>query len=144
MEILADTEIVPAALSPRVASLFAALHKKYEDDGLILFDYAMVQSGRWSDNKDAVPPHFTESLKAALRLNPHLPRAYYQLSLVSAQQRNYQDEIQFLQKAISLDPGNAEYHYRLAFAYRKSGDEAKFHEELNEFQRLHDASSDGQ
>ncbi len=144
MEILADTEIVPPALSPRVASLFAALHKKYENDGLILFDYVMVQSGRWSDDKDAVPPHFTESLKAALRLNPNLPRAYFQLSLVSAQRRNYQDEIQFLRKAISLDPNNAEYHYRLAFAYRRSGDEAKFREELNEFQRLHDATSDGQ
>ena len=144
MEILAATEIVPPTLAPRVTSLFAALHRKYETDGLILFDYTMVQSGRWSNDRDAVPPHFVESLKVALRLNPQLPQAYYQLSLISAQQRNYQEEIQFLKKAISLDPGKDEYHYRLAFAYRMSGDEAKFREELNEFQRLHKATSDGQ
>jgi tetratricopeptide (TPR) repeat protein len=77
-------------------------------------------------------------------LTPQLPQAYYQLSLISAQQRNYPEEIRFLKKAISLDPGNEEYHYRLAFAYRNSGDEAKFREELNEFQRLHNANSDGQ
>jgi len=144
MEILADTEIVPATLAPRITSLFAALHNKYESDGLILFDYTMVRSGRWSNDKGAVPPHFADSLKAALRLNPQLPQAYYQLSLISAQQRDYQGEIQFLKKAILLDPGKDEYHYRLAFAYRKSGDETKFREELNEFQKLHNATSDGQ
>ena len=144
MELLADTEIVPPTLAPRITSLFAALHRKYKNDGLILFDYTMVQSGRWANDKDAVPPHFADSMKAALRLNPHLPQAYYQLSLISAQQRNYPEEIQYLRKAIALEPGKDEYHYRLAFAYRKSGDEAKFREELNEFQRLHNATSDGQ
>jgi tetratricopeptide (TPR) repeat protein len=144
MEILADTEIVPPALAPRVTSLFAELHRKYETDGLILFDYTMVESGRWSNDRDAEPLHFADSLRAALRLNPRLPQVYYQLSLISAQQRNYQEEVQFLKKAISMDPGKDEYHYRLAFAYKKSGDEAKFREELSEFEKLHNATSDGQ
>ncbi len=144
MEILADTETVPPTIASRVTSLLAALHEKYQNDGLILFDYTMAQSGRWSNDKDAVPPHFTESLKTALHLNPQLPQAYYQLSLVSAQQRNYPEEIQFLKKAVALNPGNEEYHYRLAFAYRDSGDMTKFREELNEFQKLHDASSNVQ
>src|SRR5271165_972201 len=144
MELLADTEIVPPTLARRITSLFAALHRQYENDCLILFDYTMVQSGRWANDKDAVPPHFADSLKAALRLNPHLPQAYYQLGLISAQQQNYQGEIQYLKKAIALEPDKDEYHYRLAFAYRQSGDEAKFREELNEFQRLHNATSDDQ
>lgn len=144
MELLAETEIVPPELVPRITSLFADLHKRYEHDGLILFDYTMVQSGRWSNSTDPLPPHFADFLEAALRLNPKLPQAYFQLSLVDEQQKNYAEEIRLLKKAIALDPNKEEYHYRLAFAYRKSGDEAKFREELNEFQKLHDAAPDGQ
>jgi tetratricopeptide (TPR) repeat protein len=143
MEILADTEIIPPTLVPRVTSQFASLHRKFPNDGLVLFDYTMVQSGRWSNDKAALPPHFTDSLKAALSLNPRLPQAYFQLGLVYAQQGKYAEAIRVLKKAISLDPINDEYHYRLAFAYRKSGDEEKFHEELDEFQKLHSKASDG-
>jgi tetratricopeptide (TPR) repeat protein len=144
MELLAETEIVPPELAPRVTSLFADLRKRYENDGLILYDYTMVQSGRWSNSTDPLPPHFVDSLEAALRLNPKLPQAYFELSLIAEQQKNYAEEIRLLKKAIALDPNKEEYHYRLAFAYRKSGDEAKFREELNEFQKLHSATPDGQ
>ncbi len=144
MEILADTQIVPRALEPKITMLFAALHRKYPNDGLILFDYTMVQSGRWSNDKGPVPPHFDDSLKAALRLNPELPQAYFQLSLISAQQGNNDEAIRLLKRAISLDPNKEEYHYRLAFAYRKAGDEARFRDELNEFQRLHTATPNDQ
>jgi tetratricopeptide (TPR) repeat protein len=144
MELLAETEIVPPELAPRIISLFADLHKRYEHDGLILYDYTMVQSRRWSSNTDPPPPHFADSLEAALRLNPKLPQAYFQLSLIAEQQKNYAEEIRLLKRAIALDPNKEEYHYRLAFAYRKSGDEAKFHKELNEFQKLHNATPDGQ
>ena len=144
MEILADTQIVPPALESTITTMFAALHRKYPNDGLIFFDYIMVQSGRWSNDKDAVPPHFYDSLKAALRLNPDLPQAYFQLSLLSAQKGKNEEAIRLLKKAISLDPGKEEYHYRLAFAYRKAGDEAGFRDELNEFQRLHTATPNDQ
>ncbi len=76
-------------------------------------------------------------------MNPKLPQAYFQLSLIAKQQENYAEEIRFLKKAIALDPSKEDYHYRLAFAYRESGDEAKFREELNEFQKLHAATPDG-
>jgi tetratricopeptide (TPR) repeat protein len=143
MEILADTEIIPPTLAARVASQFASLHQRYPHDGLVLFDYTMAQSGRWSDSKAALPPNFADSLKTALSLNPKLPQVYFQLGLVYGQQGKYAEEIRVLKKAISLDPNNDEYYYRLAFAYRKSGDEAKFHEELDEFQKLHSKISDG-
>jgi tetratricopeptide (TPR) repeat protein len=143
MEILADTEIVPPALAAKITSQFASLHQRYPNDGLVLFDYTMVQSGRWSNDKAALPPHFIDSLKTALTLNPRLPQAYFQLGLVYAQQGKYAEAISVLKKAISLDPMNDEYHYRLAFAYRKSGDQDKFQEELDQFQKLHSKASDG-
>ena len=103
MELLAETEIVPPELAPRIISLFADLHKRYEHDGLILYDYTMVQSGRWSSSTDPAPPHFADSLEAALRLNPKLPQAYFQLSLIAEQQKNYAEEIRLLKEAIALD-----------------------------------------
>jgi tetratricopeptide (TPR) repeat protein len=143
MELLSDTEIVPPTLAPKVVALFASLRKKYPNDGLILFDYTMAQSGRWSNAKDAMPPHFAESLQEAIRLNPKLPQAYFQLGLVYGQQGKYGEEIRVLQKAISLDPTKEEYYYRLAFAYRKTGDEEKFRQALDEFQKLHGKNPDG-
>jgi tetratricopeptide (TPR) repeat protein len=143
MEILADTEIIPPQLLPEITSRLASLHRRYPEDGLILFDYTMVKSGRWSDQKDAMPPHLADSLKAALSLNPKLPQAYFQLGLVYGQQGKYADEIRVLKKAISLNPMEDQYHYRLAFAYRKTGDEEKFHQELDEFQKLNHKNSDG-
>jgi tetratricopeptide (TPR) repeat protein len=143
MEILADTEIVPPTLADKVLPRFASLHKRYPNDGLILFDYAMVQSGRWSGSKGALPPHFAESLKEAIRLNPKMPQAYYQLGLVYGQEEKYADEIRVLKKAISMDPGKEEYYYRIAFAYRKTGDEEQFRQALDEFQRLHHQATDG-
>jgi tetratricopeptide (TPR) repeat protein len=144
MELLAETEIVPPQLAPRITSLFADLHKRYEHDGLILYDYTMVQSGRWSNSSDTLPPHFADSLEAALRLNPELSQAYFQLGLLAEQQKNYTEEIRLLKKAIALDPNKELYHYRLALAYRNAGDKANFQEELNEFQKLHGATPDGQ
>jgi tetratricopeptide (TPR) repeat protein len=143
MEILADTEIVPPALAAKVVPRFASLHKRYPNDGLILFDYTMVQSGRWSDSKGALPPHFAESLKEAIRLNPKMPQAYYQLGLVYGQEEKYADEIRVLKKAISMDPSKEEYYYRLAFAYRKTGDDEQFRQALDEFQKLHHQATDG-
>ena len=144
MELLAETEIVPPEVASRVTALFADLHKRYEHDGMILYDYTMVQSGRWSNSNDPTPPHFADSLETALRLDPKLHQAYFQLSLLAEQQKNYAEEIRLLKRAIGLDPNKEEYHYRLAFAYRKSGDDAKFREELNEFQKLHGTAPDGQ
>lgn len=144
MELLAETEIIPPELAPRITTLLANLHKRYKQDGLILYDYTMVQSGRWSNSPDSPPPDFAASLEAALKLNPKLPQPYFQLSLIADQQKNYAEEIRLLKKAVELDPDKQEYRYRLAFAYRKSGDKAKFREELNQFQKLHAAAPNGQ
>ena len=70
MELLADTEIVPPALATKITPPLRFPAKTYFNYGLIPFDYTMVQSGRWSNAKDAMPPHFAESLQEAIRLNP--------------------------------------------------------------------------
>jgi hypothetical protein len=42
-----------------------------------------------------------------------------------------------------MDPSKEEYYYRIAFAYRKTGDEEQFRQALDEFQKLHHQATDG-
>lgn len=144
LEILADTEIVPLSVLARVTRLFEALRRRYPNDGLILFDYTMVKSGRWSDEKDAMPADFVDSLKTALVLNPKMPQAYFQLGLVYAQQGKIDDTILSLKKAIALDSEKEQYHYRLASAYRKAGNQHGFEQEIDKFQEIHKRNPESQ
>jgi tetratricopeptide (TPR) repeat protein len=141
MEILAATEIVPPSLQQRVISFLADLQRRYPKDGLILFDYTLVKSGRWSGDQDAMPEHYADSMRAVLALNPELAQAHFQLALAYAHQGRYNDEIISLKKAIVLSPEKEEYHFRLASAYRKTGNNAGFDEEIAKFQRLHERNA---
>lgn len=141
MELLAQTAAIPPSLAPRVTSMLAALHQRYPRDGLILFDYTMAKSGRWTSQKDALPPGFVQSVRAALALNPRIPDAWYQLALISEDQKNYADEIRLLQKAIALDPRKPDYYYHLAFAFRDSGNQEKFRALMRQFQEMKAASA---
>jgi tetratricopeptide (TPR) repeat protein len=144
MEILADTEIVPPSVQQRVIGLFEALQRRFPKDGLLLFDYTMVKSGRWSGEKDAIPANFVESLRAALALNPKLHQAYFQLGLVYGAQGKTADEIVFLRKAIALDSEKEQYHYHLATAYRKAGNQHAFEQEMDKFQEIHKKNPEAQ
>ena len=139
VEVLAETEIVPPELTARLTAQFAALQQMYPRDGLILFDYTMVRSGRWSKSQDTPPPDFVESLHQALRLNPDLHRAYFQLSLIAAEHQDIPEQIRLLKKAISIAPNEENYHYHLAFAYKKSGNAQDSRNEMKKFQQLHDS-----
>ncbi len=137
MEVLADTGTVPSALRPEVQRHLADLHKRYPDDGTILFDYAMVKAGRWSGEGTVVTPEFVSQLRAALALDPHLAKAFFELSAIDDQKKDFSAEIADLKSAIAIDPEDPAYHFRLAFAYRQAGDLAAFRDELARYQALH-------
>jgi tetratricopeptide (TPR) repeat protein len=140
MEVLADTRDVPKAVQNDALLHLDNLRRQYPDDGLILFDYAMVKSGRWSGDKTANPPDLEPLLKGALRLNPNLPKAYFELALILGQQEDHKAEIAALQRASALDPKAEQFHYRLAFAYRSDGNMADYKLELARYKFLHSAS----
>jgi tetratricopeptide (TPR) repeat protein len=141
LEILADTEIVPSELAERVTAQFAALLRRYPNDGRILFDYTMAKAGLWSFRTDSVPADAVEAIEKAVRLSPDLHQAYFQLSQIAGERRDFAAQIRLLKKAISLAPDRETYHYKLAFAYRNSGDQADFKKEMALFQQLHDANA---
>ncbi len=141
MEVLANTRVVPRSIQLEATRRFEELRERYPKDGLILFDYTMISSGRWSGLDGAATGDFIGSLKEALALNPGLAEAWYQLALTYDQGKSYALEIVALKKAIAIDAGQERYHYRLAFALRASGDAAGFKEELGVYAKLHDPST---
>lgn len=140
LEFLVATEHIPASLSQKVATGLWQLRRRYPQDGLILFDYEMVVSNRYSANSP-IPEDFVATLKEAIRLTPNLPEAYFQLSLVHEQQKEYTQELEALRHAVQLAPQDEHYRYNLAMLYKKLGDTAAFQRELSVFLKLHNASS---
>jgi tetratricopeptide (TPR) repeat protein len=78
-----------------------------------------------------------ESLLAnATRLNPAFAAAYLQLGIVHAEKKDYPKAILDYQRAIYADPQLEEAHYRLAQAYRQSGDTSKAEGEVQIYNQL--------
>jgi len=81
------------------------------------------------------------SLDKAIRLDPHFSAAYLQLGILKSEQGNFAQSIAEYQQAIQSAPAQtasqlAEAHYRLARAYRESGEPAKAKAELEIYDQL--------
>lgn len=142
MEVLADTRLIPATVRSEATARLEELHERYPKDGLVLFDFVMVKSGRWSGDGDSTSDKFAELLKDALALDPSLAEAWYQLALTYDKESLHHQEVVALRKAIAIDGEQERYHYRLAFALRATGDAAGFIGELATYTKLHEKAAD--
>ena len=80
-------------------------------------------------------------LEKAIHLNPKYGAAYLQLGILESEQRDYPKAILNYQRAAQEDPEREEAHYRLAQAYRKTGDYAKAEAEVQIYDRLANESA---
>ncbi|HWY47638.1 MAG TPA: carboxypeptidase regulatory-like domain-containing protein [Bryobacteraceae bacterium] len=84
----------------------------------------------------APPPKIQSLLEKAVRLDPHLGAAFLQLGIIFAEQGKLSKAISAYQSAIDATPPMEEAHYRLAQAYRKTGEPAKAQKEIELYQQL--------
>ena len=84
----------------------------------------------------APPPKIQSLLEKAVRLDPHLGAAFLQLGIIFAAQGKLSKSISAYQSAIDATPPMEEAHYRLAQAYRKTGEPAKAQREIELYQQL--------
>jgi tetratricopeptide (TPR) repeat protein len=75
-------------------------------------------------------------LEKAVRLDPHLGAAFLQLGIIFAEHGNLPKAIAAYRSAIDATPPMEEAHYRLAQAYRKTGEPAKAQKEIELYQQL--------
>jgi tetratricopeptide (TPR) repeat protein len=76
------------------------------------------------------------TLEKAVRLDSHLGVAFLQLGVVFAAEANFPSAISAFQSAIVASPPMEEAHYRLAQAYRRTGELAKAKKETKLYQQL--------
>jgi tetratricopeptide (TPR) repeat protein len=77
-------------------------------------------------------------LNQAIRLDPKFAAAYVQRGILYSEQKDYPSAISDYQRAVQSDPQMQmeEAHYRLAQAYRQSGDAAKSEAELKIYDQI--------
>jgi tetratricopeptide (TPR) repeat protein len=99
--------------------------------------YASSLWKQWKGPDDtATLPKVRSLLEKAVRLDPHLGAAYLQLGIVFAEKGDLRRAIPAYQSAINASPALEETHYRLAQAYRKTGEPAKAQREIELYQQL--------
>jgi tetratricopeptide (TPR) repeat protein len=75
-------------------------------------------------------------LREAIRLEPRLPQAHYQLGLALEKLNRTNDAVKALEEAARLEAKYAEPHYALGRLYQKQGDKAKAQAAMAKFQEL--------
>jgi tetratricopeptide (TPR) repeat protein len=76
-------------------------------------------------------------LREAIRLDPNLAPAHFQLGNILEDNGQTKEAIGQFQDAARIDPNYAEPHYALARNYRKLGDTAESKKELQSYLRIH-------
>jgi tetratricopeptide (TPR) repeat protein len=77
-----------------------------------------------------------KSLREAIRYDPGLPQAHYQLGRALEMQGQYEAAVQSLGHAATLDPAYPEPHYLLGRIYHRLGNEPLSKAEVDRFQEL--------
>jgi tetratricopeptide (TPR) repeat protein len=113
---------------------FARLHP---ESAWANYYYAASLWKHWKGaDDDATPVTVRALLEKAVGLDPHLGAAFLELGIVFAEQNNLPAAIAAYQRAIDAGPPMEEVHYRLAQAYRKTGQPAKAQKELDLYRQL--------
>jgi tetratricopeptide (TPR) repeat protein len=76
------------------------------------------------------------SLEKAIALDPKFSEAFLQLGIVQSERKDFAQAIAAYRKAIELDPRIEQAHYRLAQAYRISGQNDRAKDELRIYEEL--------
>ena len=113
---------------------FAALAPQ---NPLSSYYYAVsLWKSRKNDDEQETMTKVEMLLESALRLDPKLALAHMQLGILHAHRRDLAQAGVAYRKAIALDSGLEEAHYRLAQVYLKTGEAAKARAELQVSERL--------
>jgi tetratricopeptide (TPR) repeat protein len=107
------------------------------ENALANYYYALSLRKRPEDPEDAENLAQVESLlKKSLHLDPKLGASYLQLGILYSDRGDFPKSISAYQKAIAASPELEEAHYRLAQAYKRTGEKLKAQEELQLYKQI--------
>jgi tetratricopeptide (TPR) repeat protein len=137
MEMLGEMEHIPPAMAPQILARFAAFRRQYPGNAKLTYCYAMAISGRWSNQATADPAEIISLLKQATVIDPSFADAYFQLGEFYQEQGQSDQALHAYQEADRLKPHQQKYLYRLALAYKRAGNMAKFNDAMQAYRDAH-------
>jgi len=105
-------------------------------NALANYYYAVALWKRQRGSENSAGAHQAEALlEKAAKLNPNLGEVYVQLGVLYFARNDFTQAIHAFQQAIQVSPHLSDAHYRLSLAYKRTGDQAKAHDELAAYQQ---------
>jgi tetratricopeptide (TPR) repeat protein len=139
---LGKIQSAEATPSATIAEKLARFARLQPDNAMANYYYAVTLWKRRTGLAD--DPNLAQArslLENAIRLEPKLGAAYLQLGILYAAGNDLPRAISNYQKAIEANPRLEEAHYRLAHAYRLTGQTPQAQEELRLYQELEKTSA---
>jgi tetratricopeptide (TPR) repeat protein len=128
---------VAPELAPEVTTRLEGFVKAHPQHAMAHLYYAL---SLWRGERARSEPEDMRRVEAlltrAVALDPTLARGFLELGIFLSDQERYAEAVEQLRRAIALQPGVAQAHYRLAQAYRRTGQTALAEKELEIFQTL--------
>jgi tetratricopeptide (TPR) repeat protein len=128
---LGKMQIVETSESQAVLERLERFARLHPDNALANYYYAL---GLWKQPKGPQAPETSRQvetlLEKSVRLDPKLAVAFLQWGVLDEEREDVQKAISAYQQAIGADPQLGEAHYRLAQAYRRTGEKSKAQEEI--------------
>jgi tetratricopeptide (TPR) repeat protein len=126
-----------AAQAECFAEELARFAKLQPESALANYYYAVSLLKQRKSPEDTESARQVESLLGkAVRLDPRLGDGYLQLGILYADQQDFSRAIVSYQNAVKVSPELEQAHYRLAQAYRRTGEKLKAQQELELYQQL--------
>ena len=124
-------------LASEVTGRLAGFVKAHPRNAMAHLYYALsLWRGERARSEPADLQRVETLLKRAVTLDSKLARGFLELGIFLSDQERYTEAVEQLRRAITLQPGVAQAHYRLAQAYRRTGQIALAEKELEIFQKL--------
>ncbi len=126
-------------LESAVTERLAGFVKAQPENALAHLYYALSLWKGQRTSADSTPvdlPRIETLLRRAVTLDPALARGLLELGILLSDQDRHKDAIEHLLNATRLEPAHAQARYRLAQAYRRTGQTALAEKQLEVFQQL--------
>jgi len=134
---LGKMQSAEATRSAAIAERLERFVRLQPQNALANYYYAVtLWKGRKSPEDVEYLARVKSLLENAVRLDPKLGLAYLQLGVLYSERKDFTNAIAAYQHAIAGDSRMEEAHYRLAQAYKQSGDASKAQAELKLYEQI--------
>jgi tetratricopeptide (TPR) repeat protein len=128
---------VSVDLAAEITSRLARFLQRNPSHAKAHYYYALaLWKGKWGADPAIDFGLIEKLLTRAVKLDPRLSAAHFQLGGLFSQQTRYPEAIRALRTAVALQPDMAEAHYRLAGAYQRTGQKTLADREMAVFKQL--------